>query len=117
MVAYSVAKSGLSHFTAGLRADLRGLPIGTTVVEVGLVPTAMKDSALSHPPTAAAFRRFYRLGLLTDTSMDRLCTATVRAVRRDRRHVRLPRRAMTFPLLAEAPRRMAEAILTGVPPR
>ena len=35
LVAYSASKAALSHFTAGLRADLRGLSIGTTLVELG----------------------------------------------------------------------------------
>jgi uncharacterized protein len=114
MVAYAASKSALTHFTAGLRADLRGLPVGTTVVEVGLVPTDMRASVVAHPPTAAAFRRFYRLGLLTDTPLDRLCAHTVRAVADDRRHVRLPRRAWAFAALAEAPRRITELTITGV---
>lgn len=117
LVPYSATKSGLTHFTAGLRAELRGLPIGTTVVEVGLVPTDMKTSALAHEPTAAAFRRFYRLGLLTDTSLEKLCRAAVSGVASDRRHVRYPRRARAFPVLAETPRRLGEIILSGVPPR
>ncbi len=114
MVAYATTKAALTHFTSGLRADLRGLPIGTTVVEVGLVPTDMRDAVLEHPPTAAAFRRLYRLGILTDTSLDRLCAQAVQAVAGDRRHVRLPRRAWGLSALAEAPRRMTELTLTGV---
>jgi uncharacterized protein len=117
MAAYASSKSALTHFTAGLRAELRGLPVGTTVVEVGLVPTDMKDGVLGYAPTAAAFRRFYRLGLLTDTSIDRVCRASVSAVASGRRHVRHPRRARGFAALAETPRRMTEFILSGVPPR
>jgi uncharacterized protein len=41
LVSYSASKAALTHFTAGLRADLRGLPIGTTVVELGPIPTEM----------------------------------------------------------------------------
>jgi short-subunit dehydrogenase len=115
---YSATKSSLTHLTAALRAELRGLPIGTTVVEVGLVkPTSMADRALEYPPTARAFRRFYRLGLLADTNITKLSPAIVSAVTANRRHVRRPRRAVMFSLLPEAPRRMAEWILTGVRPR
>lgn len=115
ILAYSATKSALTHFTAGLRVELEGLPIGTTVVEVGLVtPTEMMDRALKYEPTRAAFRRFYRLGLLRDTPLDKLCAAVVGAVERDRRHVRLPRRATMFSVLPEAPRRMTEWILSGV---
>ena len=117
MVAYASTKAALTHFTSGLRADLRGLPVGTTVVEVGLVPTEMREAVRGNPPTDAAFRRFYRLGLLTDTPLDRLCSHIVVAVQRDRRHVRLPRRAWAFSALAEAPRRLTEWTLGGVPHR
>ena len=117
MAPYAATKSALTHFTSGLRAELRGLPVRTTLVEVGLVPTDMRDSVLAYEPTAAAFRRFYRLQLLCDTPLERLCRATVKAVAADRRHVRLPRRAVGFAMLAEAPRRMAEWILAGVRPR
>lgn len=117
MVPYAATKSALTHFTAGLRAELRGLPVGTTVVEVGLVPTEMRESVLSYRPTADSFRRLHRLQVLAETSPERVCRATVRAVVGDRRHVRLPRRSLLFPLLAEAPRRSVEWLITGVRPR
>ena len=117
LVAYSTSKAALTHFMAGVRAELRGLPIGTTVIEVGLIPTDMKDSVLHYAPTAAAFKRFYRLGLLCDTPIERVCRSSVSAVASGRRHVRFPRRARAFPLFSETPRRMAEIILSGVPPR
>ena len=75
------------------------------------------DRSLEHEPTRAAFRRFYRLGLLVDTPLDSLCGAVVRAVEANRRHVRLPRRARLFALMPEGPRRMTEWVLTGVRPR
>ncbi len=117
MAPYAATKAGLTQFTAGLRAELRGLPVRTTVVEVGLVDTGVRDSVTAYPPTADAFRRLYRLQLLPDTHLERLCAAVVGAVRADRRHVRLPRRAAAFSMLPEVPRRTIEWILTGVRPR
>jgi short-subunit dehydrogenase len=114
MVPYAATKAALTHATSGLRAELRGLPVGTTVVEVGLVPTDMRDSVLAYGPTAAAFGRLYRLRVLCDTPPERVCRATVRAVATGRRHVRLPRRAVLFPLLVEAPRRIVEWLTLGV---
>jgi uncharacterized protein len=38
----------------------------------------------------------------------------VDAVSAGRRHVRHPKRAIIFPLLAEAPRRTVEVLLTGI---
>ncbi|MEQ8833988.1 MAG: SDR family NAD(P)-dependent oxidoreductase [Miltoncostaeaceae bacterium] len=117
MATYAATKAALTHFSAGLRAETRGEPIGVTVVEVGLVPTDMRDSVVAYGPTARSFRRLYRLGTLCDTPVDRLVSACVSAVERDRRHVRLPRRAVLFPLLAEAPRRIVEWLTAGVDPR
>ncbi len=115
---YSATKAAVSHLTAALRSDLRGLPINTTLVEVGLVtPTSMMDRTLEYEPTRRGFRRFYRMGLLADTPIHKLSRATVTSVQQNRRHVRRPRRAWMFSALPEAPRRMAEWILSGVPPR
>ena len=117
MAQYAATKAGLTHVTAGLRADLKGLPIGTTVVEVGLVPTEMKDHVNDYRPTQASFQRFYKLRLLADVSKERVAADVADAVEQDRRHVRHPKRALLFPLLSEAPRRIVEVLLTGVPHR
>jgi short-subunit dehydrogenase len=114
LVLYSSSKAGLSHFTAGLRADLRGLPVSTTLVEVGPVPTDLYDSSDDYRPTHDSWQRGYRSQLVADTPKERLAHAVVDAVRRGRRHVRLPRRMIPLPMLAEAPRRVAELLLTGV---
>ncbi len=117
MTTYCASKAGLTHFTAILRAELKGLPVQTTVVEVGPVPTELLDQAKSYKPTADGFRRLARLQLLPEVSREALAAATVAAVQRGRRHVRLPKRAVLFPMLTEAPRRLTEILLTGVKPR
>jgi short-subunit dehydrogenase len=117
LAAYSSTKAGLTQFTAGLRADLKHTPIGTTVVELGPVPTEMLDTIDTYKPTADSFRRFYRLQLLVDVSKEAVAADVVAAVEKGRRHVRHPKRAVLFPALAEAPRRMAELLLAGVKPR
>ena len=114
IVAYSSTKAGLSHFTAGLRADLKGLPVRTTLVELGPVPSDMLDEVEGYGPTADSFTRFYRLQLIADVPREVVAREVVEAVRKGRRHVRLPRRAVMFPLLVEAPRRMVELFLRGV---
>jgi short-subunit dehydrogenase len=114
LTAYSTTKAGLSHFTAGLRADLHKTPVKTTLVEMAGVPTEMLSHVADYKPTNDSFRRGYRLHLVTDTPLDTIVNATVEAVEKDQRHVRYPKRALLFPLLAEAPRRMTEMILVGV---
>ncbi|MGE5694542.1 MAG: SDR family NAD(P)-dependent oxidoreductase [Candidatus Sericytochromatia bacterium] len=116
-VAYSASKAALSHFTAGLRADLRGLPIGTTLVELGPIPTDMLAEVEDYEPTERGFRRFYRLHLVVDVPRETVADEVVDAVRRGRRHVRIPKRAALFPMLSEAPRRTVELLLSGVPAR
>ena len=117
LAAYSSTKSGLTQFTAGLRADLKGSPIGTTVVELGPIPTDMLSRVDGYRPTAASFQRFYRLQILIETPTEQVAHAVVEAIAKDRRHVRLPRRAAITALLAEAPRRFVEMALAGVPHR
>jgi short-subunit dehydrogenase len=115
LVAYSSTKAGLTHFTSGLRADLKGLPVKSTVVELGPIPTDMLDHVDDYPPTSRSFRRFYRMQLIVDIPKEKVAIAVVDAVQHDKRHVRFPKRALAFPLLTEAPRRIVELLLAGVP--
>ena len=114
LATYSSTKAGLTHLTAGLRADLRGLPVKTTVVEVGMVPTDMADRLYTYEPTGKGLRRLYRMRLLIDVAKELVAEATVDAVERERRFVRLPRRNVPLHVLAEAPRRVLELSLTGL---
>jgi uncharacterized protein len=115
LVAYSASKAALTHFTAGLRADLRGLPIGTTLVELGPVPTDMLAGLEDYEPTAKSFRRFHRTRRLVDVPREKVADEVVQAVQKGRRHVRLPKLMALPAMLCEAPRRTMELLLTGVP--
>jgi short-subunit dehydrogenase len=117
LAAYSTTKAGLSHFTAGLRADLKRLPVGTTLVEMAGVPTEMLTHVGSYKPTEDSFKRGYRAHLVTDTPLATIVDDTVEAVQKNRRHVRHPHRAAMLSMLAESPRRITELLLTGVKPR
>jgi short-subunit dehydrogenase len=114
LVSYGASKAALSAFTSGLRVDLRGLPIGTTLVELGPVPTDLLAKADDYGPTADSFRRMYRLHMLADMPREKVAAAIVEAVRKGRRYVRLPRRASLFTGLVETPRRLTALALTGV---
>jgi short-subunit dehydrogenase len=117
LVAYATTKAGLSQFTAGLRLDLKGLPVRTTLVEMGPVPTDMLDGINDYLPTARSFRRFARLQLLPNVSKEKVASDTADAIERGKRHVRHPKRALVFPLAAEFPRRTVEVLLARVPHR
>jgi short-subunit dehydrogenase len=117
LAAYSTSKAGLSHFTAALRAELKGTGIGTTLVELGTVDTPMYESVTSYEPTRRAFRRFARLGFLPNLDPGDVASRIADAIARDRRHVRLPRRNILLPMLSESPRRIAEWALVGIASR
>jgi short-subunit dehydrogenase len=111
---YSASKAGLSHFTAGLRADLKGTPVTTTLAQIGPVESTMIESLRSHEPTRRALRRLERLRLSFDLDMGVVVKALADAIEHEKRHVRLPRRDAMFPLIVEVPRRLTEFLLAGV---
>jgi short-subunit dehydrogenase len=114
LAAYGASKAGLSHFTSGLRADLRGGPIGTTLVEIGPVSTAMLERIEHYPPSRSGFERMRRLRLLRDLTPEQVAAAVADALAAGRPHVRLPRRAAGIAVLPELPRRVVAAVLTGL---
>jgi len=114
MAAYASTKAGLSQFTEVLSLDLRGLPVGTTLVELGPIPSDMLDNVQSYAPTRDSFNRGRQLGLITDIPREQVADEIVRAIRHDRAHVRLPKRALAFPLMAQLPREIVRATITGV---
>jgi short-subunit dehydrogenase len=111
---YSASKAGLSHFTAGLRADLKGTAITTTLAEIGTVRGTMVDSLRAHEPTRRAVRRLELLQLVDDLEPRVVVDALADAIEKEKRHVRLPKRDMLFPLIVEVPRRLTEMLLAGV---
>jgi uncharacterized protein len=117
MATYAATKAGISQFTAALRAELKGTNVGTTLVEISAVDTTMAHNVIAYPPTGAAANRLKKFGLLTFLKPHRVAYWTVRAVEKDKRHVRLPYRAWVLYAIAEIPRRMTEWLIAGVPAR
>ncbi len=114
VVPYSSSKAGLSHFTAGLRAELKGTGVRTTLAEIGPVESSMMDNLRRHEPTRRALARLRRLRVEVDLEMADVVELLVHAIEHDRRHVRLPKRDALFPILTEMPRRLTELLLVGV---
>ena len=117
MTTYASSKAGLTAFSRALTMDLKGLPVGVTSVEIGTVPTDMLDAIEdegTYRPTHDSFQRVYDLHLMVRVPKEDVAAAVVEAVRKGKRKVWLPRRAMAFPLLSEAPQRIAELLLVGV---
>jgi uncharacterized protein len=114
MSTYAATKAGLSHGTAALRDELKGLPIGVTTVMVGGVPTDMLEQGADYPPFGKGFARLRRIQLLPDTSADDLGAAVVKGVVQGKHTVFLPRRAFPFVAAVEAPRKVVRLALLGI---
>jgi uncharacterized protein len=111
---YSSTKAGLSHFTAALRAELKGTAVRTTLVQIGPTQTEMWDRVTTQDAFARSIKRLRHQGLVVDLDPQVVADRIVSAIEHGRRHVRLPRRDIAFPLMVEGPRRITEWLLTGV---
>jgi short-subunit dehydrogenase len=118
MTAYAATKAGLSHGTAALRDELKGLPIHLTTVMVGGVPTDMLvNGEAGYAPFHKSFARLRTIQLLPDTDPDVLSAAVVKGVEQNKATVFLPKRAAPFVAAVEAPRKVVRLVLLGVPRR
>jgi short-subunit dehydrogenase len=87
LASYGASKAGLSHFTAGLRADLRDQPIGFTTVHLGSVSTDMDDEARSYGPLRVMAARSNGRDV---TPMPVFVAAVLDAIEKNRSEVRVP---------------------------
>ncbi|BBX36468.1 short-chain dehydrogenase/reductase SDR [Mycolicibacterium mageritense DSM 44476 = CIP 104973] len=113
---YATSKAGLSHFTAGIRAELRGTPVGTTLVQLGEVKTDMIDHIRAYPPARKTIERFERLRMLPSAALEHeeVALAIADAIERNKRHVVMPRQIVAMAKVTEFPRRVSEILLTGI---
>ncbi|WP_051062953.1 SDR family NAD(P)-dependent oxidoreductase [Ilumatobacter nonamiensis] len=115
LAAYAGTKAGITNFTETLRLELKRTDIGLTVVSPGPTDTEMWDRLETdeRPFVGVGLQRFKRLGFLPKLSAEQIASATVDAVERSKRFVRLPRRYDGYHMLSNAPRRLVEGALLG----
>ncbi len=109
--AYAATKAAVSQFVMGVRRELRRSGITTTIVEIGQATTELYAQAREHEPTAKAFDRANRMGLLRDLRPEEVAREVVRAVQRRKPFVVLPKRARLQSLLSHAPQMIADKLL------
>ncbi|MEO0491968.1 MAG: SDR family NAD(P)-dependent oxidoreductase [Actinomycetota bacterium] len=114
---YSASKAGLSSFSRSLKGELAGSGVGVTTVEIGFVQTDMLDDLRSNDFVKASFDRYKSLGLARIMEVDEVAAAIVKAIEKDRDHVRLPKRSIGMAMIANAPRSFAELVQRGIPTR
>ena len=111
---YSSTKAGLTHFSGGLRADLKGTKVGVTLVEPGPIDTDMWDNITASRPVQLAARRVEKLQLMPHMAPGVLAEAVVKGVKAGKYHVRFPKRGLLLYLLEDAPRRLMAACLAEI---
>ena len=117
VIAYSATKAGVNQFTAGLRAELKGSRVRTTLVEIGPAATQMMDSLRDYGPTAASVRRLERFGLAPELDPHAVAEAMAGAIAADRLHLRMPKRQAPIAMIGEIPRAIGRAITLGLDSR
>jgi short-subunit dehydrogenase len=112
LVHYGASKAGLAQYTAGLRLDLRDLPIALTMVQIASTGTDMDDATQRYAP----YQRIRGKRSIEDVRIPlaRVVAGIVDAIRHKHRSVVLPGSARLLSGLAEAPRRIAEFLFRNV---
>jgi short-subunit dehydrogenase len=107
LATYGATKAGLSHFTAGLRADLRDTPLHFTTVHLGSVSTDMDEEARAYGPMRQLAEKS---GGRDVTPMPVLVTAILDAIEKNRAEVRVPAMMAPLAMAAERPRKVSRLI-------
>lgn len=112
LVHYGSSKSALAQYTAGLRIDLRGLPIRLTLVQIGSTATDMDDATQSYPP----YRRLRGKRSVEEVRIPlaKVVDGIVEAIRLERRNVVLPGALRPLAGLVEIPRRAMELVFRNI---
>jgi short-subunit dehydrogenase len=110
LASYSASKAGLSHFTAGLRADLRDTPLRFTTVHLGSVSTDMDAEARSYGPMRELAAKSRGRDI---TAMPVFVAAVLDAIEKDRAEVRVPAVMAPLAMAAELPRKAGRLIFKG----
>lgn len=114
---YATSKAGLSHFTAGIRMETMSKPtVNTTLVQIGNVKTDMLDNINSFGPAQRAVERSAKLHMLPkdDLEPSEVAIAICEAIEKNKPRVTLPKSLLAMTSLVEAPRKMAETMMSGL---
>jgi len=114
MAVYCSSKGGLTRFAESLRMELRYTPLNVTILHLGPVDTAMWDAIDLNPLLKRGVNRFTKLGALSVADPVKVAKSVLKAVQKNKREVRLPRRMAINAVLNGIGTRLFEALLTGI---
>ena len=106
LVHYGASKAGLAHYTAGLRVDLRDVPIRLTLVQIASTATEMDDATQSYAPYQSI--RGKRSVEDIRIPLAQVVDGIIDGIRHERRNVVLPAIARPLTEAVELPRRVGE---------
>jgi short-subunit dehydrogenase len=115
LVHYGASKAGLAHYTAGLRLELKGLPVGLTVVQIGSTATDMDDATQAYAPYQRL--RGKRSVDQVRFPIEDVVQGIVRAIRENRYAVTLPGYLRPLTGLVEIPRGIMRLAFRKINPR
>jgi len=114
LAVYCASKAGLSKFGESLRIEIKKTGVGVTVLHLGPIDTDMWSRVASNSVFELAQRRFKNLKTLKSVSPNVIADDTLRAVIRNRREVRHPKRFAGLIAVNALPGRLTEAFLSGI---
>ncbi|MDA2955852.1 MAG: SDR family NAD(P)-dependent oxidoreductase [Actinomycetota bacterium] len=114
MTLYCSSKAGLSGFHRVLRHELKGSPIGLSLVEIGPIPTDMLANVKNVRAAERMFNRLRRLQLLPEVPRERVAKAVCDAIERNTANVCLPKRAKIYPISVGLPQRIVNLITSDI---
>jgi short-subunit dehydrogenase len=115
LVHYGSSKAGLAHYTAGLRLELKDLPIGLTLVQIGSTATEMDDATQAYAPYQRL--RGKRTVDQVRFPIEDVVQGIVRAIRENRYQVVLPGYLRALTSLVEIPRGFMRLAFRKISPR
>jgi short-subunit dehydrogenase len=94
--------------------ELRYTPLNVTILHLGPVDTGMWDAIDDDPLLKRGVHRLTKLGFLSVADSQKVAKKTLKAVQKNKREVRLPRRMASNAILNGIGTRLFESLLTGI---
>ena len=114
MAVYSASKGGLTRFAESVRIELADDGIGVTILHLGPIATSMWDRLEAIDGNQAGLERGKKMGALDVGSVEEVADATIEAVRKGKREVRIPKKTALMPMLNGMGTRLTELVYRGI---
>ena len=114
LAVYSSTKAGLTRFAESARIELARDGIGVTILHLGPIDTSMWSRVEADVSNRAAIDRGKKFGALDLGSVADVAEATLRAVRTNRREVRVPWKTALPAMFSGVGTRLNELVYRGI---